>query len=186
MAIELKELIQVHDNVLETTVCKTLINFFEFSADKHERIENDNKPNFTQLNLTENCKFSQEIDNIHNYIISKVFEYKKQYYKFVDERCFPKEHSFEQFRIKKYDPKSHDQFDTHVDVMDYNSSRRFLSFMWYLNDVEVGGETVFEELVITPKIGRMIIFPPLWMFPHRGNEPISGIKYLLSTYLHYR
>ena len=26
-------------------------------------------------------------------------------------------------------------FDTHVDVQDHASARRFLSFMWYLNDV---------------------------------------------------
>jgi hypothetical protein len=58
--------------------------------------------------------------------------------------------------------------------------------MWYLNDVDNGGETVFEELFIRPKLGTMIVFPPLWMFPHRGNPPISNLKYIMSTYLHYK
>lgn len=186
MVVELNDLIHIYDNVLEPQVCRFLIDLFENNSDKHEGIESDKKPNFTQFNLTENCKASDEVNNIHNFLISKVFEYKKKYYEFVDERCFPKDHNFEQFRIKKYNNDGNDLFDTHVDVIDYSSARRFLSFMWYLNDVEQGGETVFEGLTIKPKTGSMIIFPPLWMFPHRGNAPISNKKYLLSTYLHYK
>ena len=29
------------------------------------------------------------------------------------------------------------------------------------------------------------MFPPIWMFPHKGHLLNSGKKYLLSTYLHY-
>lgn len=186
MVIELNEFVHIYDDVLETHVCEFLINLFENSIDKQERIEQNKTPNFTQYNLTENHKQSQDVENVHNYLIAKVFEYKKKYYEFVDNRCFPDQHNFEQFRIKKYNNDGNDLFDTHVDVMDYPSARRFLSFFWYLNDVETGGETVFQDLVVTPKTGRMVIFPPLWMFPHKGNMPISNTKYLLSTYLHYR
>ena len=111
---------------------------------------------------------------------------KKKYYEFIDERCFPKENAFEQFRIKKYNNDGNDAFDAHVDVIDYASSRRFLSFFWYLNDVNEGGETVFSDLTIKPETGKLVIFPPLWMFPHQGNAPISYENYLLSTYLHYK
>jgi hypothetical protein len=186
MAIKLNNLIYIHDDILELQTCEFLINLFESSNDKHERMDQNKTPNFTQYNLTENHKQSQEVENIHNYLISKVFEYKKKYYEFVDSHFFPEQHNFEQFRIKKYNNDGNDLFDTHVDVIDYPSARRFLSFFWYLNDVEIGGETVFEDLVITPKTGRMVIFPPLWMFPHKGNIPISNTKYLLSTYLHYK
>ena len=186
MAIELNDFIKVYDDALEPNICNFLIDLFEQNVDKQERIKNDKKPNFTQFNLTENCKINEEVNAVHNYLISKVFEYKKQYYEFVDDRCFPKEHNFEQFRIKKYDPDLQDQFDTHVDVIDHSSSRRFLSFMWYLNNVDGGGETIFEELTIIPKQGTMVVFPPLWMFPHRGNPPISNLKYIMSTYLHYK
>jgi hypothetical protein len=58
--------------------------------------------------------------------------------------------------------------------------------MWYLNDVETGGETVFKDLIIQPKKGTLLIFPPLWMFPHKGNAPIGESKYIMSTYLHYK
>ena len=53
-----------------------MIDAFDTLEDKHEKIENDRKPNFTQLNLTEISSDSDEISEIHNYLISKVFEYK--------------------------------------------------------------------------------------------------------------
>ena len=186
MAIELKQLIQVYDNVLEHNICNFLINLFEQNTDKQERIENNKKPNFTQFNFTKNSNTSSELQLIHNHLIQIVFQYKKIYYDIIGDYGFPSQHNFEEFRIKKYNNDGNDLFDTHIDVIDYSSARRFLSFFWYLNDVEVGGETVFENLIITPKIGRMVIFPPFWMFPHKGNIPISNTKYLLSTYLHYK
>jgi prolyl 4-hydroxylase len=186
MMIELNDLIQVYPNVLDENVCEFLIDFFESNSDKQERVQNDKKPNFTQLNLTEHCKISTEVDNVHNFLISKVFEYKRKYYEFVDDRCFPEKHNFEQFRIKKYNPDGDDLFDTHVDVLDYDTARRFLSFIFYLNDVEQGGETVFANLRVKPEKGSLLMFPPMWMFPHRGDPPISNTKYILSVYLHYR
>ena len=186
MGIELEKLIQTYDNVLDLNTCKTLINLFENSSHKHERIENNNKPNFTQFNFTKSFNISSQVQLIHEYLIQVVFRYKNLYYNSVGNYIFPQYHNFEEFRIKRYNNDGNDLFDTHVDVVDYSSARRFLSFFWYLNDVEIGGETVFENLTITPKIGRMVIFPPLWMFPHKGNRPISNTKYLLSTYLHYK
>ena len=88
--------------------------------------------------------------------------------------------SFE-FPIHKLVPI--DYINHHVDRA---SGVRILTVFLYLNDVEEGGETVFDNLEIKPKQGTLVVFPPLWMFPHRGNPPISGTKYLLSTYLHYK
>ena len=104
----------------------------------------------------------------------------------MDARCFPPEHAFEQFRIKKYNPGGEDWFDTHVDVINYETARRYLSFFWYLNDVETGGHTQFLDTSVAPKTGRLVMFPPMWMFPHKGQAPLSEPKYLLHTYLHYK
>jgi hypothetical protein len=111
---------------------------------------------------------------------------RNKYYEFVDKRVFPESHAFEQFRLKKYNNDGHDQFDVHVDVQDYASARRYLAFLWYLNDVQEGGDTVFKDFIVHPQRGRVLIFPPLWMFPHKGEPPISGPKYILSGYLHYK
>lgn len=183
---ELRDLIHIHESVLDEDVCKFLIDFFENLSDKHEVVNKDKKPSFTQLNLTENRDYNEEVNNVHNLFIQQTLSFRDKYYEFVDNRVFPSEHAFEQFRIKRYNPNGEEMFDTHVDVMDYESSRRFLSFMWYLNNVEEGGDTVFKDVIIKPKVGTLIIFPPLWMYPHRGEAPVSNSKYILSTYLHYK
>lgn len=183
---EINDFIHIHENALEPEVCDFLVNLFEENTDKHEVLQNDGRPNFTQFNLTENKKISEEVNGIHNQIIRNVLYHKSQYYEFVNKNVFPDENAFEQFRIKRYVPGGEERFDTHVDVSDYSSARRFLSFFWYLNDVGGGGETIFKDLEIKPEKGKLVIFPPLWLFPHRGMPPISGPKYLLSTYLHYK
>lgn len=183
---ELKDLIHVYENALEVDVCNFLITLYEEVIDKHEKFDNNGKPNFTQFNFTENRELSPEINRVHNHIIHKVFEYRNKYYDFVDKRVFPDEHALEQFRIKKYETNGTDQFDTHVDVVEYGTARRYLSFLWYLNDVNDGGKTVFKEIEIQPKQGTLIMFPPMWMYPHRGEPPISNPKYIMSTYLHYK
>jgi len=183
---ELNDFIKIYENSLEPDICDYLINVFDPLIDYQERIDNDGVPNFTQINLTKLSKESEELNNVHDYIVKKTLEYKKAYYKYIDKRCFPEKNAFEQFRIKRYLNDDNDFFDTHVDVTDHESSRRFLSFFWYLNDVDEGGKTVFKDLEIKPEKGKLVIFPPVWLFPHRGEKPISGPKYLLSTYLHYK
>lgn len=181
----LLDLIWIKENSLEPEICKYLIDLFENRSELHEKYENDRKPNFTQLNLTEISKENDELSGVHTHILKEVISLKKEYYKFIDERCFPETNAYEQIRVKRYLPNSNEAFDTHVDVIDHETSRRYVSYLWYLNDVDEGGETIFKDLAIKPETGKLVMFPPLWMFPHRGNEPISNSKYILTTYLHY-
>lgn len=101
---------------------------------------------------------------------------------------------FEAARMKKYLANDEDQFGWHADVGDATSAKRQLAMFTYLNDVEEGGETVFSGLLaeddtqglrIKPKAGRSVIFPPMWMYPHKGLKPVSGPKYIISQYVHY-
>ena len=184
--VDLDDLIHIYENALDYEICDVLIATFDSASKHHESVSNEGKPNFTQFNLTENSDITDELIKIHKQIIRTVQHYRDVYYEFVDARVFPSTHAFEQFRIKRYNTGGEERFDTHVDVADYSSARRFLSFMFYLNDVSEGGETVFRDKKITPKKGSLLVFPPLWMYPHRGDPPISNPKYIMSTYLHYK
>jgi prolyl 4-hydroxylase len=86
--------------------------------------------------------------------------------------------------MKRYRPSRDEQFELHFDAIHYVSNR-YLVMLWYLNGVEVGGETEFPHLKLSvkPEAGRLLMFPPYWMYQHRGMPPISGDKYILSTYL---
>ena len=79
-------------------------------------------------------------------------------------------------------------------IPEINSIRMWISIalitrsvFWSLTDVEEGGETFFNDLDygVKPKKGRMLMFPPFWMYPHPGVRPISGTKYILGTYLNF-
>lgn len=85
--------------------------------------------------------------------------------------------------IKRYRPGGEERFQPHFDSLGAVSNR-YLVFLWYLNDVAEGGETEFVDLGlrIAPRAGRLLVFPPYWMFQHAGRPPVSGDKYILSTY----
>jgi hypothetical protein len=169
---KLNDLIQVYDETLDPSVCDFLINVLESSQQ-------------LQLNLTDASKNSEEINNVHNHIISKVFEYKKQYYEFIDDRCFPEQHNFEKFHIQKF-RINEDYVAPHVEVQDHESARRFLAFKFFLNTVEQGGETAFSDFRVYSKKGSLLVFPPLWPFPYKEEIPINCDKYLLTCFLHYK
>jgi hypothetical protein len=61
-----------------------------------------------------------------------------------------------------------------------------MTAMIYLN-APGGGETVFPNLglSIQPEAGKLLAFPPIWLFPHAGLPPLGGPKYILHTYLCY-
>lgn len=86
--------------------------------------------------------------------------------------------------LKRYRPAQDEQFQLHFDAVNH-LAHRYLVLLWYLNDVAQGGETRFPQLGVTvqPKAGRLIVFPPYWMYQHEGVAPVSGDKYILSTYL---
>jgi len=65
-----------------------------------------------------------------------------------------------------------------------NEARAFV-FSIYLNDVEEGGETEFLNFSkrVKPKTGRIVIWPAGFPYAHRGNPPLSGEKYILTSWM---
>lgn len=179
--------VKVYDDLLDIDTCKKLITSFEKSSNLHERYENNKSPQFTQLNITTHqLTVGQHLhQNLIQQSVAGLFRYRNE---LNITKEFPEEYSFEHFRMKKYSHVHEDEFREHVDVHDYLSAKRFLVFFFYLNDVESGGETYFPKLDfhVTPKAGRCLIFPPLWLFPHCGMMASGTDKYIVGSYLHYR
>lgn len=70
----------------------------------------------------------------------------------------------------------------HSENMRREVANRILVFTLYLNDVDQGGETefLFQKRRVTPKKGRLVIWPPSFLHTHRGNPPLSGDKYIVT------
>ena len=62
---------------------------------------------------------------------------------------------------------------------------RILLFMYYLNDVEEGGETEFyyQNKKVKPRKGTMVIAPAYFTHTHRGNIPVSNDKYIITSWV---
>ncbi len=88
--------------------------------------------------------------------------------------------------VKRYRPGGAERFQPHYDAVGPVAGR-YLVLLWYLNDVAEGGATRFTELdlEVEPRCGRLLMFPPYWMYAHAGLAPRSADKYILSTYLSY-
>ena len=70
----------------------------------------------------------------------------------------------------------------------FNDEPRAFVFSIYLNDVEEGGETEFLHFSkrVKPKTGRIVIWPAAFPYLHRGNPPLAGEKYILTSWMKLR
>ena len=76
----------------------------------------------------------------------------------------------------------------HVDAGPGEFSQRQLVAIWYLNDVAgPGGGTEFplQRVVVQPKQGKLILFPPFWTHVHRGVTLQAGVKYIVTTWISF-
>jgi len=92
-----------------------------------------------------------------------------------------------EFMIQKYD-KQKGKYVYHNDAAVYDDKSRVITFLWYLNDVTEGGETEFfgGSSHIVPECGKLLLFPAVWTYPHRGNVPLSSDKYIITGWLYIK
>jgi hypothetical protein len=94
--------------------------------------------------------------------------------------------TFSSFLIHKYD-KNKGKFTYHNDrYIDRKTNRyRILNYLWYLNDIDEGGETEFFGCyTLKPEKGKLVLFPSEWFFPHTGKIPISDDKYVIAGWIY--
>jgi hypothetical protein len=175
----LSDHVMVFNNALSREHCQALIGRFE-STPEHEVCQLEAGFSFSQLNIT------QQWPDENQLLVPIFLAHFNRYQAALDARFWPWRFCFEHLRIKRYLPNGRDRFPLHVDVMNQVAARRFMTAILYLNAPE-GGETVFPSLDISiaPEPGKLIAFPPLWLFPHAGLAPKSSPKYILHTYLCY-
>lgn len=90
----------------------------------------------------------------------------------------------EMFRFYKYEAGQ--EFKKHRDQSYIRNELEasYFTFMIYLNDGFEGGETTFNELIISPRKGMALIF--FHDLEHEGSKIISGQKYVLRTDIMYK
>ena len=186
---KLKDYIIQFENVMAPEMCQNLIKTYDSipkSNDHH--IHRSNRIfDFDEIDMTHHEAFRPYLPAMGKLMQRVNREYLRKTSNVLEERlqCYEPFNDFECPRIKRYEPNQ-GVFDWHIDCANHDSAHRAVVLFWYLNDVEEGGETIFdvgEELIVKPRAGNVICFPPYYMFPHKGATPISGPKYVISSYV---
>ena len=179
--------IKTYPKMFSKEECAGLIEWFEILDESkqlvHTKLEGHREFDEVNLNDFREQTLKMQLDVYKRF--DDILEKYKQDVK-VHEKALPEKSAWEEIRIKRYRTGTGNFLD-HVDVGDTISARRFLVFFVYLNDVAEGGGTEFPELdlTISPECGKLLVFPSIWTFLHRGNIPISNDKYILGSYKHY-
>lgn len=94
--------------------------------------------------------------------------------------------------LQKYLKGSGGYHHWHSEIYPQNASceslHRVLLWQFYLNDVLEGGETEFlyQKRKVAPKKGRLVIAPAGFTHTHKGHIPVSGDKYIATSWILYQ
>ncbi len=180
----LSRCIQVFDGAFSPALCEKMIQSFH-SLERFQRPNGrgirpgHDDSGWTELNLD---PLSDEAFRVM--ILDNMYRHTELYNQALNQPItLPATDKISELMMKHYKTTGAERFQVHFDSIGLKANR-YLVFLWYLNDVTEGGGTEFPELGMTvqPKAGRLVIFPPYWMYQHIGQQPISNDKYILSTY----
>ena len=90
------------------------------------------------------------------------------------------------YNLQRY--QKGEYYHWHVDADNQALANRQLVAIWYLNDVEQGGETDFyhQHISLKPNKGKVVLFPPFWTHHHRAAKVEKGVKYIATTWITFR
>ena len=183
----LHDFVAVYDHALPPDACQHLIKAFEEDTAGQQANGQGITAGLEESRWTERLLTQQDEPRLTQFFFAQVRDYHARY----NARCgltrpiSPIQHMSE-LMIKRYRPGGAERFQVHFDALG-DKCNRYLVYIWYLNDVAQGGETHFPDLdlKIEARAGRLLMFPPYWLFQHAGLPPESGDKYIISTYAVY-
>lgn len=182
---DLRHYVRWYDGALTGEFCQRLVTAFDQAVDRHVQRtrgwrEGLEQSAWTELDITPIADAA-----LRDFFGAQVAEYLGRYNAEIGlEIPVPAPDRLAPLRMKRYRPGGDEGFQLHFDALG-EVANRYLVFLWYLNDVAAGGETAFPKLGVkaSARAGRLLVFPPYWMYQHVGVPPMSGDKYILSTYL---
>lgn len=178
--------ITIIENAFDDGLCNECISYFN----KNEELGNvftrkdegtpgtfkkDNTA-FVSLQIPQSWELYQMLtDKMHNH-------FETYFQKYPNDKTFV----IEGFRIQKTLPSEGYHVWHSDDNPDYGH-KRAVTFLYYLNDIEEGGETEFlyQKQRINAVKGRGVWFPSCYSHVHRGNQPLKDERYIITGWLQF-
>ena len=173
------------------SLCDELVAFFEAHPENHAqgKIAGGLNPESKKsLDLTIRPRELQQADHVHvRAYLDALFACHQDYLRqwpFL-QGVLPTAH-IGSFNIQRYEPGGH-FLKVHSERTTLASSHRVLAWMTYLNDVSDGGATEFvhQDMKVQPCRGHTLIWPAEWTHAHKANTLVSGIKYIVTGWMHF-
>lgn len=187
-------LIQVFENSISSRVCDNLIHKFEHNINnKKGTTIGGYKPEYKKtMDLTFGPHENTHLLEIFNLLNSKLTYYVNKY-KNITNFQLPTNFINQYHMMMKY-LKNDGLYEWHNDFHllgtsigdadDKSGTCRILTYLFYLNTIDEGGETEFiDGTKIKPEKGKLLIFPATWPYVHKGNMPVSSNKYIVTGWL---
>ena len=182
------DLIYENNNALKPKVCEDIIQRFRHDDRKAPGITTSGKV-MPELKKSMDLAISdldewEDIDRtLFQSLAENLEEYAKRILEIIGNPLWSSEIKDTGYNIKRY--RQNDYYNWHVDCQTYIEGwTRTIAGIWYLNEVEEGGETEFAfGHKVVPETGKLILFPSTWNFPHRGLSPIKGNKYIITSFV---
>jgi len=180
----LSHFIARYHHALESALCREVIERFDADPRKHAGgVEGVGDPKRSvDLGIAKLPGWDDLAGTLNQVVVSAAVRYRDEHPAFARLHRAIRHTGFQ---IQKYRAGSDDGFDWHADVINPATANRVLAMILYLNTVEAGGETEFaaQQLAIKPEQGLLIWFPPSFAYVHRGTTPVSGPKYIVTSFL---
>ena len=178
-------------NIENDDLCREIINFFEENKNlqrdgvtgsgKNEEIKKT-----TDIVVNPNDLKDPKFNCLNKYIKHLYMNFKDYQNQWPFIKNLVKEMHIGKFNIQRYTPGGHFA-KVHTERSSIASSHRLFAWMTYLNNVDDGGTTHFShyDIDIKPETGKTLIWPSEWTHAHNGKILNSGVKYIITGWLHF-
>ena len=182
MKYNINQGIGIFENAFSNDWCNKVIDLFEnnlqYSYDRKYQEPDTDSLDIEDLSVNFKDINPENFNKFVEYTFSNIYPL------YVDKFSILKSigsHNIKSGKIQKTLP-SQGYHIWHCEHSGLRLMNRIAAYTVYLNDVKEGGETEFlyKSLRVPATQGTFCIFPAGYTHVHRGNPPLSGVKYILT------
>jgi len=167
---------------LSPEICDQLIEFHKNDPSKEAGVTMHPEDHSYKKSIDSFC-MEKELNDKLNLKMNPAFDIIKEKYDILGE--FPLIVSSPQIQLSI---KNEGYYKLHSDGAGRRGEERVLAMIFYLNDVEEGGETSFprHKIKIKAEKGKLLMFNTNWLYVHEGLMPLSNDKYICTRFVSVR
>lgn len=193
MEKKVEDFIGIYENAFSEEYCDRIVELFEKASDKGFTLNRQQDENVTTLQKNDEQvfpsevidmeMFSREAQQFNHTLWTEIYPHYAEIYGALHASD---PHTCYTWKIQKTKPGGGYHI-WHYESSDRTSSKRILTWILYLNDVEDGGETEFLYYGkrVSPKKGTLVLWPAAFTHTHRGNPPLKDNKYIVTGWIEF-